>query len=167
MKLIEYYQNTRAESIAESINFYGLINETFDSLKAENQVVKFDLRVDQEIPFCNDKFRIGLVLKNLISNALKYQRVEESFPAIDIKVKVDTENVIILIQDNGQGIQDEYLDKIFTMFFRAKNENENLGNGLGLYIVKEALNKINGTISVKSVYKKGTNFEVVIPNISK
>ncbi|SMO81334.1 hybrid sensor histidine kinase/response regulator [Solitalea koreensis] len=165
LKLIEYYQNTRVESIFENINFNGLIKETIDSLNVDTDLVKHEFCVDQEIPFFSDKFRVGLVLKNLIDNALKFRRLSEPFPVVKIKVKVDSENATVLIQDNGQGIQEEYLNKIFTMFFRTKIEHEGQGNGIGLYIVKEALNKMNGTISVQSTYNVGSSFEVIIPNI--
>jgi signal transduction histidine kinase len=69
--------------------------------------------------------------------------------------------VSIKIKDNGIGIESKYINKIFEMFFRATNEKS--GSGLGLYIVKETLKKLNGKIKVLSTFGKGTEFIIDIP----
>ena len=65
-------------------------------------------------------------------------------------------------EDNGIGIDPEYLNKVFDMFFRATPNNE--GAGLGLYIVQEAVDKLKGSVQIKSALRKGTNFIIDIPN---
>ena len=64
---------------------------------------------------------------------------------------------------NGVGIAEEYVDKIFKMFFRANADSK--GSGLGLYIVKGALEKLEGTIQVQSRLGEGTEFTIEIPNV--
>ncbi|MNT17826.1 Aerobic respiration control sensor protein ArcB [compost metagenome] len=103
-------------------------------------------------------------MNNLISNAVKYQRTEERDPRINIKVKVNSAKALISISDNGIGILHEHLDQIFKLFFRAKN-TKRTGTGIGLYIVKEALNKIGGDIAVHSKLGEGTQFDITIPNM--
>ena len=73
------------------------------------------------------------------------------------------ENAIVRIyfEDNGSGIREEYLNKIFTMFYRANTQAE--GAGLGLFIVREAIDKLHGSIEVSSVYGEGTTFVVTLP----
>ena len=68
----------------------------------------------------------------------------------------------MVISDNGEGIRESYIEKIFDMFYRASNTSS--GSGLGLYICREVLKKLNGTISVKSEEGKGTSFTVMVPN---
>ncbi len=70
--------------------------------------------------------------------------------------------VEISVEDNGRGISKENVPKIFDMFFRASEDTE--GTGLGLYIVKEALNKIKGIIFVDSELGKGSKFRIVLEN---
>jgi signal transduction histidine kinase len=106
-------------------------------------------------------FRIEVILANLISNAIKYQKNEVQNKKVGINVKVKKEEAEINIVDNGIGILNEHLDKIFNQFFKV---NTHQGTGLGLFIVKEALEKINGKISVFSNINQGTTFKIIIPN---
>jgi signal transduction histidine kinase len=87
-------------------------------------------------------------------------RKQDSF--IKIEIETTTQKAILKFTDNGIGIQEEYLDKIFKMFFRANADSK--GSGLGLYIVKGAVDKLDGNISVTSVLGKGTTFVIEIPN---
>ncbi len=71
----------------------------------------------------------------------------------------------IHVRDNGEGIPTDAQSKIFNMFFRASGKGP--GSGLGLYIVKEAIEKIGGTIMVNSEFDTGTEFIVNIPNLAR
>jgi len=73
------------------------------------------------------------------------------------------EKVIITLEDNGIGIADEKQQKIFEMFYRTTSHSK--GSGLGMYIAEETLNKLNGTITLKSKLNVGTTFTVTIPNL--
>jgi signal transduction histidine kinase len=77
-------------------------------------------------------------------------------------VNSDEEQCEIIVKDNGIGISELHLPKIWTMFFRATNDNQ--GSGLGLYIVKETVDKLKGKISVKSKTRVGTTFKLKLPN---
>jgi signal transduction histidine kinase len=72
------------------------------------------------------------------------------------------DEVYMEFEDNGIGIGREYINKVFDMFFRATNNNE--GAGLGLYIVREAIDKLDGKITIESELRKGTTFKIKIPN---
>ena len=101
-------------------------------------------------------------MNNLISNAIKYldQSKQKSFFAIT--ATIDKKKATLLFQDNGIGIDNLLLPKVFDMFFRATNKNE--GSGLGLYIVKEAAEKLHGKIEIESRVGTGTLFSIEIPN---
>ncbi len=80
-------------------------------------------------------------------------------------VKVSRNEALIIIDDNGIGIEAKHQDKIFNMFYRATNFQP--GSGLGLYIVKETLDKLKGSITVESELGVGTKFSIKIPNLRK
>jgi signal transduction histidine kinase len=82
-------------------------------------------------------------------------------PFIEVKVSPNNQGIVIDISDNGQGIKKEYQGKIFDMFYRASETNS--GSGLGLYIVKETIEKLGGQIQVTSQWNSGTTFTVHIP----
>lgn len=162
-KIIEYYRNSRLDVEYEKIYFDNLLQECITNFKPQNAAIEFQLNIDQPVDFKGDTFRISVILNNLISNAVKYQKPDEANPKVNLTVKVEPHKATIWIEDNGIGIISEHLNNIFKMFFRSKNNNKP-GSGIGLYIVKEALSKIGGTINVESKYGEGTQFEITIPN---
>lgn len=121
------------------------------------------IKIEQSVPFASDEIKINIILNNLISNAIKYSDKNKANPFIYVGITADTEGATIEIRDNGIGIPSQHVTSIFKMFFRASVQQ--MGTGLGLYIVKEALGKLNGTIEVESVEGKGTYFRLFIPNM--
>jgi len=162
--IIDYYQNTRAEHMPESFNFSDLINEIIEGLRNQDSSILFETEITQKSEFYGDTFRIKVIISNLISNAIKYQNPDASENKVSINVKSDKSGAGILISDNGVGILQEHIDNIFKMFFRAENSVQKPGTGIGLYIVKEALSRIGGTIKVNSTPMVGSSFEIYIPN---
>lgn len=161
-KIIEYYKGIRVDNANEVIDFNSLLNESIQLCNMQNPLIAFDKKVEQSIPFRSDGFRLSLILNNLISNAVKYQREDEKHPKVAINVAVSEREATVLIEDNGVGIIDEHLNKIFQIFFRSSDYRNGLG--IGLYIVKEALTRIGGDIAVKSDFGKGTRFTLTVPN---
>lgn len=162
LKIIEYYKSIRVDDIAEPIDFNTLITETVEICKMQNNNINFIISIDQPAKFISDAFRLSVIINNLISNAVKYQKPTEPNPTVKLSVDANETKAIIRIEDNGIGILDQHLNNIFKMFFRSSN-NVN-GLGIGLYIVKEALTHLGGEISVESVYGVGTTFILQIPN---
>jgi len=160
-KTLQYYKNNKTVSDKTAINFEKLISELIDVYSYSDRDTHFSINIDQQEQFVGDSFRIEVILGNLISNAIKYQRDNETYKKVSIDVKVNFQDAVISINDNGIGILNEHLEKIFTQFFKSNNHH---GSGLGLFIVKEALNKINGTIKVSSNETDGTTFKINIPN---
>ncbi|MTI19999.1 HAMP domain-containing histidine kinase, partial [Fulvivirga sp. RKSG066] len=106
--------------------------------------------------------RLKTVITNVLSNAIKYSDKKKESSFIDIDIEVTEDTCEIQVKDNGIGIRQEYLDSIFDIFYRA-DENAK-GSGLGLYIVKDTVDKLNGQVEVTSDYGKGTTFDISIPN---
>ncbi len=161
-KIIEYYKGIRLDDVNEDIDFQKMFADSIELSNMLNPQIVFEVAVEQPVPFSCDAFRLSLILNNLVSNAVKYQRVEEENPRVKLSVQVSEAEAIIHIVDNGVGIIEDHLNKIFQIFFRSTDFKNGLG--IGLYIVKEALTRIGGEISVKSVFGTGTEFTLVVPN---
>jgi signal transduction histidine kinase len=163
--ILDYSRNSRMEVNKELIDFKELLGETTQHLKFMGDIsrkVDFTIDVTGNIPVYADKSRLSTVLNNLISNAIRYQNLKVPNPFVDITVETFDAQTKITICDNGIGISKEFHPKIFDMFYRVSHQS--IGSGLGLYIVKEAVNKLNGTIEVQSKLGEGTTFFISIPN---
>lgn len=162
-EIIDYSRNARVEVLEERINLKSLIDEVADSLKFVKDSSKILLQnsIDETIELQSDVYRLKVIFSNLISNAVKYHDLEKPVPYITIGCDKSGSNYVVKIGDNGMGIREEHLPRIFDMFYRAHEKSE--GSGLGLYIVKETLYKIGGQISVDSAYGKGSSFYITLP----
>lgn len=160
-KTLQYYKNNKNVADNVEVDFKQLIKELIEVYSYTDKETQFTVNIDQNIPFWGDLFRIEVILGNLISNAIKYQKINELNKKVNIDVEVNKDLAHISISDNGMGILNEHLEKIFTQFFKSKVHH---GSGLGLFIVKEALNKLNGRIAVSSDIDHGTTFKITLPN---
>src|SRR5690606_1474938 len=124
--------------------------------------LKVSVNIEDTIPFYSDPTRISVILTNLLSNAIKYQDYEKENSFLTIHIITSAEGVTIRFEDNGIGIDDAHLSRIFDMFYRASEVSK--GSGIGLYIAKETISKLGGTIKVSSIHRESTVFEVSIPN---
>lgn len=123
----------------------------------------FSLDINMKHKFYSSPGLIRAIFRNLIENAIKYATKRDSFSFLKIQAIDQNEETLRLeISDNGIGIKKEYQSQIFDMFFRGTSHAS--GTGLGLYIVKCSLEKLNGAISVESDEEKGTTFTVLLPN---
>ena len=164
--IIEYSRNKHVRVKLESINFTNLIDQSLESFWYLDNTSKINIEVsvDEIIEFASDSKRISILLNNFISNAIKYHDVKKVSPSIWISVKTTKKEAIIEIKDNGVGMAKDQLEKIFEMFYRVSSKV--MGSGIGLYIVKEVIFKLNGKIEVKSKIGEGSTFTLKIPNES-
>lgn len=108
-----------------------------------------------------DEVKLKVILNNLVSNAIKYSDLEKPDSWIKIKTYSDGSACVIEVEDNGIGIKDTEIEKIFDKFFSG-HQNQN-NTGIGLYLTKDAVEHIHGTISVSSVSGVGSRFIINIP----
>lgn len=162
--IINYSKNARLEVENQLIDFEAMIKESinlFNYLEGGDQVT-FNIEMNEYHPFYSDKNRIATVLNNIISNAIKYRNPEAEKSVVNIKITQKAHSAELLIADNGLGIPEEKQAEVFKMFYRLSSKMP--GSGLGLFIVKEILNKLGGTIDISSAEGKGTTFFITIPN---
>jgi signal transduction histidine kinase len=164
-KILDYSKNTRTDIALDPIDFEAIIFEAYERAKLVEPTLQLKLTIEGNGVFHSDKNRIEIIVDNLMSNAVKFQDRTKDSSRVDITISVTEEKATIMFSDNGIGIEEKYLPKIFEMFFRATEKG--IGSGLGLYIVKETMRKLKGTISVKSVFASFTTFEFTIPNLEK
>ncbi len=161
---LDFTKNKRIEIGYESVNFDEFIHSALEHhLFSENsERIQRIVEINQQGVFFTDTTRLNMVMNNLISNALRYHNKSQDNPYLKIIVNATSEQAEIRVEDNGQGIDDKHLEHIFTMFYRANKTTT--GSGIGLYIVKDAIEKLGGTIEIESQINVGTKFVIVIPN---
>lgn len=162
--IIDYSRNSRLEVMSEELDIGKVIEESFKHLNylpGCSTLLKL-INIDAPVKYYGDERRVSIIFNNLISNAIKYQNPEISDSFVNIEAEVNDDELIVEIEDNGLGIDQPYLERIFDMFYRANPDAK--GSGLGLYIVQETIDRIEGTIEVESKLGEGTKFTVKIPN---
>jgi signal transduction histidine kinase len=161
--VLSHSKNLKLDVKTGPIDFETIIDKTFKDLSYMRGTDQIERQVSiNGGEFSSDPWRIGEIFRNLISNAIKYRKINGESCKVSINVDVNSERAMIVFKDNGIGISAENLSKIFEMFYRASEQSE--GSGLGLYIVKNAVEKLGGLLSVKSLPGEGTTFEITLPN---
>ncbi|MEP2056541.1 MAG: PAS domain S-box protein [Maribacter litoralis] len=164
--IIEYSRNKHKNIELEPINFSNLIEQSLESFwYLENtKKIKIDISIDDKVQFVSDSKRVSVLLNNFISNAIKYHDVTKKSPFIWISVKTSKKEAILVVKDNGVGIDEDQIKRIFEMFYRVSSKV--MGSGIGLFIVKEVISRLKGTVTLKSKIGKGSTFTITIPNES-
>ncbi len=164
-EIISFARNSRTEIVKEPVQLFKLITEVFENAQYREQAedIDFQLLIDAEIIVNTDQGRLSVILNNLVDNAIKYHRHGKPDKYVTVKSVEDINSIIIQVIDNGQGIPLQAQDKIFDMFYRASDNSK--GSGLGLYIVKEMIERIGGEIFIKSAPGEGTTFSIKLPKI--
>ncbi|MBL7871948.1 MAG: MASE1 domain-containing protein [Cyclobacteriaceae bacterium] len=163
-EILDQSRNSRLEVKRDKIQFEELIDETFNQLKfatSTGTAVEKIVDIHQSEPFHSDRWRLKVILNNLISNSIRYRNGRD--PVIKINVNVINQKVQFEIEDNGRGIAKEHIENVYRMFYRATDDGA--GSGLGLYIVKETVDKLKGSISIESEEGHGTTVKLEIPEL--
>jgi len=162
-EVLSYSQNARTEVTSTAFYLKAVIDECQEAIRylPNFDSVKFKIEVAPDFPITSDPVRWKIILSNLLSNAIKYADLTKPDPFIAIRAQRKGKLVEVVVEDNGIGIHQRYHDQLFSMFFRAHFQSD--GSGLGLYIVRECVEKINGRIGLDSVHGKGTKLTVELP----
>jgi signal transduction histidine kinase len=167
MKLIndvtELTRNKNIEVSKQEFNVSQLIHSIWELLKyaPEAQDIEFKVELDKDLNLSTDKVRLVGIINNLITNAIKYHDNTKKNKFINVSGTVENSVFLLCIEDNGIGIEPQFQQKVFEMFYRASNIEG--GSGLGLFNVKESLEKLSGEIALESEFGKGTTFNISIP----
>ncbi|UII20629.1 ATP-binding protein [Fulvivirga ligni] len=163
-KLTQVHDLMSTELNIEEVDFASLISSIRTSIKyleKDAGVIKYKFDFDKDLTIKTDSYRLSIIIANLIENAIIYRRSSQDEHSIDIRAYKEAESLKIMVSDSGIGLKEDQFDKIFDMFVKV-NDNNN-GSGLGLYLTKLALNRLNGSISVQSKINTFTTFTVTLP----
>ncbi|ABG58495.1 sensor histidine kinase [Cytophaga hutchinsonii] len=149
-----------------SINFRKLLAEVIENLRYLNEFEKTSIQVDieQEGEFYSYKNILYPAISNIIENAVKYRHEQGISSTLYIQIDSSSKKATLTFTDNGIGINPVNSQHIFDMFFRENTKEGVSGTGLGLYIVKTFIEKINGTVTHTANPANETIFVIEIPN---
>lgn len=164
--ILSYSRNNRIRLEIEEIPIKQTIVDIVESLQSmkEARGIVFDIDIKEQQSFYTDSLRFNNIMENLISNAIKHHKKNATGRYIKISGHSDKEKLQLTISDNGIGIAPEYHQKIFDMFFRLSGKTD--GSGIGLYIVKDTIEKLDGFIEITSELDNGTNFTITLKNLN-
>lgn len=161
--IIDYSRNARLAVKSEPINLLKLCRDLTDNhkLMQGHETVRVNYQIDEHLFVHADPLRMKVILNNLIGNAMKYQDLSKEIQWIEVNARQRTSHVEIEIKDNGIGIAPEQQTRVFEMFYRGSEQSK--GSGLGLYIVKETIERLNGKVSLMSKPGEGSSFVITLP----
>jgi signal transduction histidine kinase len=167
-EMTDYKRNAITEITFTDIPVKKMIRDVLETLQfyPHAQRLAIEINIEDELTVCTDRTRLKVILSNIVSNCFKYCDLKKKEPFVRIMAGQKNDFMHLQVVDNGLGINQASLPKIFDMFYRAHEHGE--GTGLGLYIVKEVVDKLGGTIAVHSSVGHGTTFNITLPtNVTK
>ncbi len=161
--LLKLSRSGRIPVKPEKIIMDDLIHKVISDFEFLIKTEEVQLIISRLPPCMGDIFLVNQVFSNLLDNALKYLDFSRK-GIIKITGAINNRHSVYCIEDNGIGIMEEHIDKIFNIFYRLSPKKTN-GEGLGLNIVQKILRRLDGKIHVKSEYGKGSKFFVYLPAV--
>lgn len=161
--ILQLSKTTHATLKNEAIELDKLMADVLSDVQFNTGAEAIALQFEKQpgATFIGDYSQMKIILGNLVNNAVRYHRLDQPNPFVAIRFEKHNGQVILEVEDNGEGIAASHQQKIFDMFYRASSRAD--GTGLGLYIVKEALARVGGTVTVQSQLGVGTTFRVILP----
>lgn len=165
-KMLDFYRSTKIEHKVSEIRFKDILEQQMEAYREKFDLrhFKVEVQVIQEDIFHSDDAKIRVILNNLFSNAVQFQKNQNDQKRISITVNVQDNQAVIVVEDNGIGIESRHKEEVFNLFSRATQRN--VGTGLGLYMVKEAVEQMGGTIFLESEIHQGTTVTVTLPSMN-
>ena len=159
--MIDAEKNIESVKI-EEFEFNQLIKQIISGLKVqfEKKNINLLLLSSQKIYLETDKYKLSQSIYNILTNAYKFTEPQGK---VSISYKKSGDKLFITIEDNGIGISSDDQKRVFDAYYRGHGTSSVSGEGIGLYVVKENLKKIEGIVSVDSEVGKGSQFSIQIP----
>lgn len=157
--------NQKAE--LSKIDFNKLIDSILGDLQQQERAKSIEWRykaVTNSV-FLTDPGYMNTIISNVLQNSVKYQDRNKKLSYVTIRFQKSATGIRIIISDNGQGMRNEFLPRAFEMFFRGNAEVQ--GTGLGLYIVHDLVSKLEGEVSVQSVFGEFFTVQIQLPNLDE
>jgi len=161
-EILDYSRNARLDLQITEFDLSMVIEDIFNDLRfGTEREMSFSLHYEGQKVIRSDRYRISTLLKNIIGNSVKYRNRKINNSKVEVSVVRKEDKTEITVADNGIGIAEHNIEKIFDMFYRASSDIT--GTGLGLYICKEIMSRLGGDIRVESVLGIGTIMHIMLP----
>lgn len=162
--IIHYYQNIKTEDAVQLVDIDQLLSDVINQYKSYENYDSFEIKKAINITgeFIGDAYRLKIVIGNILANSLKFIDPSKESNKIELEVIQNVEKLLMKISDNGVGMGKDALNVIENIF--NNKDNRGPGNGVGLYLVRDAVQRMNGKIQVSSTLGEGTKFIIEIPN---
>jgi signal transduction histidine kinase len=166
-EIMDYSQNLRTDLQISEINLQALCDSSFAGLEHLKNFGKIEkqFEIKSSAAFYSDSHRLAVILSDILSNSIKYSDNRKNNQFIRIEATISPGNAVLSVLDNGVGIHSDDLPNVFNMFVRLSN-GSNHGSGLGLFVAKEVIEKLRGTVAITSAYQEWTRVEVTLPNLA-
>ncbi len=163
-EVLDYSRTNRSQVEKEVVELRILTNEIIDGFRYLENFQNIEFSTHFKVPsIYTDKFLFKVAFANVISNAIKYQKTGSDHKAfIEVTSMLKADVLQVSVSDNGEGISEEHQDQIFEMFYRGSDTST--GSGLGLYIARESIEKLGGTIKIESTKNQGATFTISFPH---
>lgn len=158
-------ESGRLQLNVQQISPYRVIEkaEQFVENAAKNKNIGIKKSMAENLPLINaDEEKLVWVMNNFLTNAIKHSYENGK---IEIAVQLQAEKILFAVKDNGKGIEEKYLPRLFDRYFKVPGTSEKSGTGLGLAISKEFIEAHGGRIGVESSYGSGSTFSFSVPLI--
>ncbi len=164
-KITTYTKNARLPIVEEKLNFNIMIDDILGSFMYYDKSMEVSkiVQIDPNLSFYSDAERVATILRNLISNAIKFSDTQKTNSEIRIEIKPVGNFLSLTVRDNGIGISENIQKRVFDMFYRGHKSAD--GAGIGLYIVNETVQKLNGSIKLESKEAEYTEVKLLLPNL--
>jgi PAS domain S-box-containing protein len=151
------------KELKDKVDLEKLLKDVLERFEGYEGFDRMEIRkkISIKTPTVSSKVIMESIFQNIIENAIKYQNASIGNPFLEIYISESENGIELIFEDNGQGIGSESIPKIFDMYYRGSEKSK--GSGLGLYLVKNGVDKLCGTIKVDSEMKKGTRFKILLP----
>lgn len=164
-EILDFSENLRTDLKVSEVDLQKLCEESSSRLRNIPGSDKIDKQYNivNGAPFFSDNYRLGIALFHLLSNSIRFRDDRKDKQFIHVNASISPGEVTLNILDNGVGIQSDRLPSVFDMFVRTNEASD--GAGLGLYVVKEVIEKLKGAIEITSSLGEWTRVEITLPNM--
>jgi hypothetical protein len=162
--LEQFLENSKRNVMPKEVELASVIQSILDEFEGQlqEQNITTSIKIEQHVKMHTDMNRLRIALFNIIENAIRFSDSYKDRKWIDIQGSVNFTSCTLNIMDNGIGMEPGIETKVFDLFYRGTEKSKGLG--VGLYVVREVLEKMGGSVTVYSKYGTGSKFFIWLPN---
>jgi hypothetical protein len=161
--ILEFSRSSRCSPRPERVNIEALVQDCLENLRPtpEASQVHFEVDVPLDLSLSVDQPCLRSILQSLLTNAVQFQRGDEARPWVSIRASEVQGQMVLQVEDNGEGIPASLQQEVFRMFYRGSHRSQ--GAGLGLYFARQMAQRLGGQVNLESSPGVGSTFTLRLP----